>query len=308
MGSNFDPDAIRVFLRDYRNGGSDDAESRYFGYDTPRWAKPVIGDALLDDKSYYSDLDGGADGQSEYTTASTVTSRPYTMRSNVSSSLFSTRSRRGNDRQSSVGQSSAPSVGFARQTFEQQFAAGGGPATAWSSLWCEFSGLMNCPDTFRLDDERGWINHHVNHMGDTFPQQLWCWFCDHVPFVAAHPRDGFANFEQRMQHIREHILSDHRLTSDNMRPDFYVVEHLHRHGQLDDAMYNIAMVFDETPDAYRLQPDFAGPLGPRTAPPPRETGHWQYHDLDKERRKNRDRDRERNGQHGNHARKANRRR
>ncbi|GAB1321119.1 SET domain-containing protein 3 [Madurella fahalii] len=125
------------------------------------------------------------------------------------------------------------------------------PPQAGQILWCEFSELMNCCAIFRPDDEAGWIQHHVRHLKDSFPLHLMCWFCDHVMFDAEHTAEGFANFERRMQHIREHIFKD-RLTSDDVRPDFHVITHLHRHGLLSDGMFKHAMSYQGTPERYRL--------------------------------------------------------
>ena len=282
-------DEIQSFLQDYPSRTYSYGQSPYFDYGSdPRWAPPVTSDLLLDDADYSQ-----GDAQSEYTTASTVTSRAYTMRSNAPSSIFSRRSQGA----SSAGQSSAPSVGVPHQTFLQQFGgpAGHGPAHSDGELWCEFSALKNCHATFRLDDEAGWIQHHVRHLEDNFPRQLMCWFCDHVPFVANRQAEALANFEERMQHIKEHIFGDHRLTSDDTRPDFHVVKHLYRHGLLDDAMYNRAMAYDETPAAYRLpgshSSSSASPLGPQQAPPPQDMRQY-YHELERERREHRQRERE----------------
>jgi hypothetical protein len=174
-----------------------------------------------------------------------------------------------------VGQSSAPSVGVPQMTFTQQFANPTVPAARQDRqiLWCEFCELKGCNATFLLDDEAAWIQHHAQHLQDRFPRRLMCWFCDHVPFVAAHPSHRSHNFVLRMQHIREHIFSDDRLTSEDMRPDFHIVKHLYEHGLLDDAMFKHAMAYDETPEVYRLSDD---------GPTSRAMG--QFHDLEKERR------------------------
>ncbi|KAL2021557.1 hypothetical protein VTK56DRAFT_7056 [Thermocarpiscus australiensis] len=299
MASDVNADEIEVFLSQYRDTDNEYAQLPNFdhGYD-PRWAPPVTNSDLLDDANYPH-----VDAQSEYTTTSRATSRAYTAKSAAPSSIFSSlRSR--DDGRSSVGQSSAPSVGFAGPTFEQQFVAG--PAALQgadrSELWCEFSELKSCPARFRLDDEAGWIQHHIRHLRDRFPQQLMCWFCDHVRFIAEHPAEGFATFELRMQHIRGHILDDHRLSSEVMRPDFYVVEHLYQRGMLSESMYRHAMSFDETPEAYRLPGSYTysssspspWPLGQPSAP--REKG--ECYDLEKENRAQRRRQRERKYGHG----------
>ena len=231
------------------------------------------------------------DARSEYSTASTV----RTASSSSSPSIFSS-THGGDDSASSVGQSSAPSSGYPPLSFAQQFAAGPlGPGPG-AELWCEFSELMSCPATFRLDDQAGWIQHHVVHLGYRFPRQLMCWFCDDVPFVVGDPADAAANFYLRMQHIRQHIIDEH-LTSEDVRPDFFVVTHLHAIGRLGDRMFKHAMSFDETPEQYRLR----RPYSPEpTLAAARRDNRVQIHDPESERRAERRKKRERRRSHGHH--------
>jgi hypothetical protein len=288
MGSNFNADDINHFLQQLGRPTHQHGQAPYFGYGhDPRWAPPVTDGHLLDD-SDYSQYD---DAQSEYTTVSAARSETTTIRSAAPPSLFSTG-------RSTATRLTTPSrgPGVPRMSFVEQFhTPGAGPSRPDQILWCEFAGLLDCRATFRLDDEARWIQHHVDHLGDHFPQALMCWFCDHVPFVAAGPADAFANFDERMQHVRGHIFSDHRWTAENARPDFYVVAHLYERGLLSERMHRHAMSFNETPHAYRLPgerehgqhaPSHHRPLGQRM--------QGQFHDLDRERRH---RQRERQG-HG----------
>lgn len=195
---------------------------------------------------------------------------------------------------------------------------GGGGGQHRDHLWCEFSELQRCGATFRADDEAGWIAHHAAHLGGTFPRKLMCWFCDddhHAPFVVVKDRDcsttaaeaeaeaRYANFELRMRHVREHILGDgRRRTPDDVRPDFFVVEHLGRRGLLDEDTYRHAMAFSEMPDKYRLPGSGSGSgdgggeklrrqqQQQRAA---REKG--EYHDLEREKRRYHKEERERRG-------------
>ncbi|KAK4122921.1 hypothetical protein N657DRAFT_574833 [Parathielavia appendiculata] len=258
----------------------------------PRWAPSVTSSDQL------SERDGSEydDAQSEYRTASTVTSQ-FTMRSAPPPSIFSSR----DGATSSAGQSSAPSLGGPRVPIMGLFDNPAfAPRRPDQILWCEFARLMNCHATFSLDDEIGWIQHHINHLRDTYPRELMCWFCDYHPFVAWHyPEDGFANFEERMQHVRGHILSDHRLTNRAMRRDLHMVAHLYHHGLLSAEEYKAAMEYDETPAAFRLPGSHSSSLLHRPSigyqpAAPRE--RQQYHDLDREERR---RQRERQGRnHG----------
>jgi hypothetical protein len=290
MGANLNPREIHHFLHGYRPSAQGYGQSPYYGYygHVPRYAPSVTGSEVLgSDDSAQSD-----DARSEFTTASTATSQAYTTRSATPPSLFSRR----DDDQSSVGGSTAPELGVPQMPFAQQFQnPNNAPQRPGQILWCEFSELLGCQETFSLDDETSWVDHHALHLHDSFPRRLMCWFCDHehAPFVARAPDYGFANFEDRMQHIRGHILSDHRWTSEHMRPDFHMITHLHDNGLIDDFMFHHAMSYNELPDRYRLPGSHSHssskPHGQQSAAP-REKG--QYHDLDKERRAERRRQKE----------------
>lgn len=153
-------------------------------------------------------------------------------------------------------------------------------------LWCEFSGLMNCYKTFGLDDEAGWISHHIEHFHGSYPRRFVCWFCNRGAFVVPNTQSARATFEDRMQHIRWHILDQCDLSSEQMRPDFYVVTHLHDNRLIDDLTFNHAITYSELPEKYRppnshsyQQPQGlmdGAVLGSRDGP--------IYHDLEKERR------------------------
>jgi hypothetical protein len=130
------------------------------------------------------------------------------------------------------------------------------------TLWCEFSSLLGCDVTFRGDDEARWIRHHLQHLGEEVPRRMVCWFCDdHPPFKwSANTKHGDpfseskAVFEERMQHIRQHIFDDWQ-TIEAQRPDFHMVQHLYKHGRLDRNVYDAAMSYSELPAAYRLPED-----------------------------------------------------
>jgi hypothetical protein len=154
-------------------------------------------------------------------------------------------------------------------------------------LWCEFSVLKGCNAEFALDDDFVWIAHHALHQQDKFPMQLVCWFCDHVPFQATRPHDSYANFEERMLHIRGHIVDDYA-TVEHQRPDFHMIGHLYRLGLLDKETYARVQEYTELPDAYRLtypQPS-EEPLDP--------SDDWVTYDDRKERRQERRQERRRN--------------
>lgn len=130
------------------------------------------------------------------------------------------------------------------------------------ALWCEFSALLGCERTYRLDETAEWIEHHCRHLLDTFPAQALCWFCNDVPFVAADRPDGRANFVARMRHVRDHIRDEEWRGPDHVRPDFWVLKHMHRHGAIDDETFRCATAYSELPTSMRFPvpgPDRATP-------------------------------------------------
>lgn len=148
-------------------------------------------------------------------------------------------------------------------------------------LWCELRDLRGCPAEFSIADTDLWIEHHrVHHLGDRFPSRLVCWFCDHVPFVAAHKRDRYSNFVNRMQHIRQHIWDEYKVP-DDMRPDYRMITHLRELGLISKDVYDTAMGYSELPAALRLpggSSSYSGPAEPHAS----DGSH--VHDLRRERR------------------------
>ena len=316
--ANFDPADIEDFLERYHSrtyGCSQESYPDYCAQEprrAPPWAPSVTGHDLLDEAEYshyaddprygYSPDDDHDhdhdDAQSAYTTASTVT----TTRSGTNQSapsIFSTRTY-------STTRSTVPSLrsnnnhpNHHHLPFHQQFAHNTTPSARPDQiLWCEFSPFTTCTATFSLADEAGWIAHHAQHLRETFPAQLMCWFCDHVLSVDVRGADGggggggYANFVERMQHVRGHIMEDHRLGAGQMRRDFHVVEHVWARGGLSVEGYRKAMAYDETPEAFRL-PGTTTTGGRRgeerearwVEEGERERERAQYYNLEKERRR-----------------------
>lgn len=156
-------------------------------------------------------------------------------------------------------------------------------------LWCEFRVLKDCDRTYRLDDTEEWIAHHCSHMEETFPDEVKCWFCDHVPFVADDPANRLANFHARMQHIRTHIFGEYK-TANDMRTDYAMVKHMRQQDLVSesDERYLAAVAHSELPPPLRLPRSSSGPSRaiPRTMHLPLDEGcrTTLRHDLRKERR------------------------
>ncbi|KAL2160886.1 hypothetical protein VTH06DRAFT_1083 [Thermothelomyces fergusii] len=230
---------------------------------------------------------------SEGATTKTVRSTASTARSQASGSVFSKHP--GSDRSNITPPEDGPR--------NSQPAVGLGPAQTQTldtvspgqTLWCEFRGLLGCDAIFRLDNEAEWIEHHVDHLQDTFPEKLMCWFCDDFHFDAARPAEAFANFVVRMQHVRQHIFD---YDSPRVRPDFHLVVHLYQNGTLDEARYEQAMSKTEVPPELRLPGgDSTSSLSSRQ--PRNERDEMLAHDLQKEeRRRRREMERSRRGRYG----------
>ncbi|KAJ4307168.1 hypothetical protein N0V88_000547 [Collariella sp. IMI 366227] len=237
MAANVNAGEIQEFLRAYR-------ASTTYGYpqnshfnprNEPRWS-PQVTTAEVLGHAGSSHFD---DERCEYTT-STVTSRAPTVFSRTCD-------------QSSLGRHTEPSVGVADWTFVGQLGEGDFvPMRPGQILWCEFSELLECPATFGLDDTGGWIQHHIDHLGGSFPQQFVCWFCDSHPFTTTSPDEAPFLFDQRMQHVRQHIFDHPRLTNEHMRPDFFVIKHLRANNLLSEEMYQHVINYNEAPPQYQI--------------------------------------------------------
>ncbi|KAK4189908.1 hypothetical protein QBC35DRAFT_124347 [Podospora australis] len=294
MAAGLNPEEIHGFLQGIARGsgysssnGYDDFSSTgyaYAGYPAEQSTPRAAPDHNFAGYSQYecSDHFEEEDTPSEhYTAQPTIFSQP---------SRYS---------QSSIGRSSAPSVGGHFQSFAQ-FAAAGPLAEQASQpqqqLWCEFQDLHNCNARFQLDEQRAWIEHHVEHLFNRYPRQSTCWFCNDPPFVADRPLDAYSKFVERMQHIHRHIIEDDGLTNESVRPDFHFLNHLHNEGLIDEETYRHAMNYDELPRSYQLPGANASPsMASHQRSDPRAQG--QMHDLEREERRERRRNRERSDRH-----------
>ncbi|KAB5582724.1 hypothetical protein GE09DRAFT_1211360 [Coniochaeta sp. 2T2.1] len=252
----------------------------------------------------------GSSSRSGYTSSSTVHGAASTRSSDASSfapSIFT----RGSAR-TSGGASSRPHQPAHQTNFNQALttavaAVDFAPindnppvaATAASHpLWCELCVTRNCSATFRIDQTREWIEHHIRHLRGRFPARLVCWFCDDVSFGnAGHSsEDRYADFVDRMEHIRGHISSEYR-TRDDMRPDFAMINHLADRGLIDDSMRRLALGYSELPEALHLPGSNASGSAHSYEPQRLPPGPGLAHDLDRERRHQR----RRGGQPSRHA-------
>ncbi|OIW27409.1 hypothetical protein CONLIGDRAFT_428804 [Coniochaeta ligniaria NRRL 30616] len=248
-----------------------------------------------------SQVDGSA-GRSGYRASPAVYHAPSTHSSEASSfapSIFTRASAK-----TSVGASSRPPPQAHITNFNAALAAAAAadyasvddtrpiaPVPTSHPLWCELCVMDNCSATFRIDQTREWIDHHCRHLKDRYPDRLMCWFCDHVPFVTSGRTNGerYANFYDRMEHIREHISGEYR-TSDQMRPDFSMIDYLADNRIIDDRMRRTALGYTEVPEALRFPGSSAsGSTQSYEQPQRRPPGPPLAYDLDGERRRQRPR-------------------
>ncbi|TLD21514.1 hypothetical protein PspLS_09031 [Pyricularia sp. CBS 133598] len=129
-------------------------------------------------------------------------------------------------------------------------------------LVCEFRDLCGCPEIFDSNEPEAWIDHISSHLGYRFPAKAICWFCSSQFFDSEADRGGKGTkktsgrkdeasqkqerrayaFQQRLEHVAWHIVEGQYRYQD-MRPDFDLMTHMHKHGMLDDETYNFATAF-----------------------------------------------------------------
>ncbi|KAI0855502.1 hypothetical protein F4860DRAFT_32946 [Xylaria cubensis] len=125
---------------------------------------------------------------------------------------------------------------------------------AAGNLPCEFVGYGGCDQTFALDDVNSWIEHIVTvHLQEKLPKVVICWFCDDYTFDYKKAGDRRVNFNNRMWHIREHILHE-RLTAHHMRPDHHLNTHLQKYGLVPEHAYHAVRRYTEVPQPNWILP------------------------------------------------------
>ncbi|KAI0479252.1 hypothetical protein GGR56DRAFT_369678 [Xylariaceae sp. FL0804] len=106
-------------------------------------------------------------------------------------------------------------------------------------LPCELRILGLCD--FASDDVDSWVEHVAGeHLGYVFPDVLICWFCDECIFdrhSADAGGDGRWSLWQRAEHIRDHLVSEPLNAERDVRPDFFMLDHLRLHGIIDEDTY-----------------------------------------------------------------------
>ncbi|RGP76037.1 hypothetical protein FLONG3_5428 [Fusarium longipes] len=123
-----------------------------------------------------------------------------------------------------------------------------------SSLVCEFVRYTGCNATFDPNDEGGWIEHIVTfHLGNVFPAVCVCWFCDREFMASSYNQsDTEACYQKRMHHIAKHFRRG--VTERQIRPDFYLLDHLHNYGLINEETFQREKMHHEAPQMSGLHP------------------------------------------------------
>ncbi|KLU89662.1 hypothetical protein MAPG_08633 [Magnaporthiopsis poae ATCC 64411] len=105
-------------------------------------------------------------------------------------------------------------------------------------LVCEFRDLLGCAWSFGAHEQIVVITPALCHEG---------------------PNKRRLQFERRLRHVADHVVGYPRdgyggyaaYTYTHMRPDFYVIRHLHHHGIINRATYEQCMQYTELPESLR---------------------------------------------------------
>lgn len=122
------------------------------------------------------------------------------------------------------------------------------PQERSSPLLCEFVRYSKCRAIFDPDDVEGWIKHNAKeHLKKEYPVYSICWFCDDYTFRAStDSRDGRRHaYHDRMRHIAEHFHEG--WTGEDMRPDFFFLDHLHENKLISSRAFEKATARHEVP-------------------------------------------------------------
>ncbi|KAI0147828.1 hypothetical protein GGR57DRAFT_246557 [Xylariaceae sp. FL1272] len=193
----------------------------------------------------------------------------------------------------SSGARSAWSSATAGTSYSAATVASGVPQIAHipRTLPCEFVGYGECQLTFDFDDVERWIEHIIGaHLHDRLPKRALCWFCDDYVFDY---KDQYANgdrrvnYDNRMNHIREHIVYEGKTLAD-IRPDHDFNAHLNDNELISTNAYNGVRRWSEAPIGPWLYAHDAVPYEMEVQAERRQRQYINPHDADrKEKRRER---------------------
>ncbi|CZS88039.1 hypothetical protein WAI453_000434 [Rhynchosporium graminicola] len=168
------------------------------------------------------------------------------------SQLSSSRRRSDSDSASQLSSdtttlSSAPSLPPFPVPPWYQFTRGDmGPVVLNYELPCEF-GMLGCYVTFRPEEHEHWIAHSFSHfLRHSPPSKTVCTFCDDPQAYFQDPYDPYGSWRARMLHIGAHH-EQHGGAPGN-RPDYFLMEHLHQCGLIDEGDFKANMSYTERHD------------------------------------------------------------
>lgn len=119
------------------------------------------------------------------------------------------------------------------------------PIAARYYLPCDFA-FVGCTVTFRPEEYGAWVTHSLSHFERAGPPpKVICTFCDDDEATFETNGDRALNWRTRMFHVAEHF--ENGKTYDDLRPDFFVVEHMRKNGLLSEEDFKLAMEFTERP-------------------------------------------------------------
>jgi hypothetical protein len=208
-----------------------------------------------------------SDGQSQdmSTYPSSTTSRAH-------------RGRGGRPSFSSTQPSTAPSLGPAYNEGYQHV----------NVLFCVFRAYTGCDQQHEADDVYRWIEHHLfDHLRYEPPKKLFCWFCNTRQFRSHQDQDPCNNFQDLMNHVREHIVYDGK-TYDDLRVDHFLLDHLESRNLVEKHIEKTIRKFKEG------IPETSDDIHPLGSPPAevqyrddRAHGEW-YDQAEEDRRARRE--------------------
>lgn len=113
-------------------------------------------------------------------------------------------------------------------------------------LPCEFLST-GCEKWFYPTEIERWIRHSLSHFPRVpLPSKAICTFCDDEVFESR--GDLESNWRRRMGHIASHFQSLQR--EDDQRPDFWVLNHMYKHGLMSDEDWEYARGYTESPRGF----------------------------------------------------------
>ncbi|KAK8133927.1 hypothetical protein PG984_005939 [Apiospora sp. TS-2023a] len=285
--SSFDPSDIHDFLRRLPIPGFSGPDVGHFqiwerGHQASSYR--YASDASVDLGSIHMGNTPSVVSSKSGSSTRSASTRSASTTSSAVSRVFSHKS----DKSCSTASSSRPpSVASTLDSVFFAHAVPNLPHNPGCRLPCEYARLGSCDKDFDPEDDGNWEYHIVDHFKGELPSHCICWFCDKEFVSSDYNVDDSTNFKFRLDHIREHFLQS-RLTVQEMvqqmRPDYFLLEHLYLNRLLPEALYQRECKRNEGPRASGVvRHDFI----PQERKRERELQSRVVHDNEKEERRRR---------------------